>query len=64
MYIFGYIIPTALILGLLMYFFGSRSWSRITIYMILVPLIIFFVFSRWLNIIVPESFLERILFRS
>lgn len=61
MYKFGYLIPTSLTLGITMVFFGSRSWGKILIFMILVPFIIFIIFSKWLNIVVPESVLESLI---
>ncbi|MFX0199491.1 MAG: tripartite tricarboxylate transporter TctB family protein [Candidatus Hodarchaeota archaeon] len=52
---FGMLIPSILLLGGMMAYFGHRNWISITIIMILFPLILYFFFHDLANIILPKG---------
>jgi hypothetical protein len=56
-YIFGIIIPSALLLGVLMYSFGQKRWTIILSIMIFVPLALYLFFHGLANVSFPTGIL-------
>ena len=56
-YIAGIIIPSALLLGVLMYFFGQKRWTIILSILIVVPLLLYLFFHGLANVSFPKGIL-------
>jgi asparagine N-glycosylation enzyme membrane subunit Stt3 len=56
-YIVGIIIPSALLLGVLMFFFGQKRWTIIVSILIVVPLLLYLFFHGLANVSFPKGIL-------
>ena len=56
-YLVGIIIPSALLLGILMFFFGQKRWTIIVSILIIVPLMLYLFFHELANVSFPPGIL-------
>lgn len=56
-YLVGIIIPSALLLGILMFFFGQKRWTIIVSILIIVPLTLYLFFHGLANVSFPQGIL-------
>ncbi len=57
---FGFFLTSALLMGVMTYFMGTRSWWQVPGFAVVVPITIRFVFERLLSISMPRSHFEWI----
>jgi len=59
---FGFVLSSALTAGALTLYFGNRNIFIFFVVIIVIPLAIFFIFTRALHVSLPEGLLEDLLF--